>query len=124
MSNHIPSEHSSVSSYMSHSKALMHWNGTNHMSRSKALKHWNETSHILALLQLYRLGGFVGFLIVTYLAWNTNSISALDQTLSQVTNDLRGDTNNISALDETLSQGTNDLRGDTNNISVQRGDSM
>ena len=106
MSNHIPSEHSSVSSHMSHSKALMHWNGTNYMSRSKALKHWNETSHILALLQLYRLGGFVGFLIVTYLAWNTNNISSLDQTLSQVTNDLRGDTNNISALVVALSQVT------------------
>ena len=41
--------------------------------------------------------GFMTLLIVTYLAWNTNSISELDETLSQVTNDLRGDTNNISA---------------------------
>ena len=31
---------------------------------------------------------------------------------------------NISALDETLSQVTNNLRGDTNNISAQRGDSI
>ena len=37
--------------------------------------------------------GFVALLIVTYLAWNTNNISALDETLSQITNDLRGDTN-------------------------------
>ena len=41
--------------------------------------------------------GFVTLLIVTYLAWNTNNNSVLDETLSQVTNDLRGDTNNISA---------------------------
>ena len=36
--------------------------------------------------------GFVTLLIVTYLAWNTNNISALDETLSQVNNNLRGDT--------------------------------
>ena len=41
--------------------------------------------------------GFVTLLIVTYLAWNTNNNSVLDETLSQVTNNLRGDTNNISA---------------------------
>ena len=46
--------------------------------------------------------GFMTLLIVTYLAWNTNSISELDETLSQVTNDLRGDTNNISAQRGTL----------------------
>ena len=40
---------------------------------------------------------FVALLIVTYLAWNTNNISALDKTLSQVTNDLKDDTNNFSA---------------------------
>ena len=31
---------------------------------------------------------------------------------------------NISSLDETLSQVTNDLRGDTNNISAQKEDSI
>ena len=35
---------------------------------------------------------FVTLLIVTYLAWNTNNNSVLDETLSQVTNNLRGDT--------------------------------